>query len=110
MEATVVLATHSTHWLPQADHVVVVNDCSVIESGPFDTLNSASQYLPMDVSDKENGSDDVSEAEELDAQVSHSDSVFNEIAVNLEEMEEDRRSGDRKSLAYYFFFIVTSNI
>lgn len=94
--STVVLATHSAHWASEADQIVVLADGSVLECGPYDELKMI-QELGLQ---SNNGMSKESEMIEKIAGQSPKVSESARALINPHD-EEERRSGDKRSFAYY---------
>ncbi|KAL6875382.1 P-loop containing nucleoside triphosphate hydrolase protein [Trichoderma longibrachiatum] len=103
---TVILATHSVHLLPSADHIIVLGtDGQVVEQGSFAKLQETGKYIQsLDITDSHSESDDetspkqdaIEETEEL-----------SQRQPDMKEHDQERGqqqpvSSDRSTFKYYF--------
>lgn len=95
-KSTVLLATHSVHWASEADQIVVLAGGSVLECGPYSELKSIEE-LGLQNS---NGTFEDGETEKETPKGSPKKSKPVHVVLDAND-EEERRSGDKKSFAYY---------
>jgi ABC-type multidrug transport system fused ATPase/permease subunit len=98
---TVILATHSTHFAPQVDKIVIMSAGRIVDQGTYEEL--VSRKVPVHafsaVSDSENDSSEVlSIAQEEESFVAvDATSLLDETEYD----DSDRRSGDARSMMYF---------
>jgi ATP-binding cassette, subfamily C (CFTR/MRP), member 1 len=99
---TTILATHSVHWASEADEIVVLSAGSVHECGPYSGLSSIKELGLQNT--KETNSEDIQlSGSENDSQGTAQQPLEITTDDTLDDLntEEERRSGDKKSLKYY---------
>ncbi|KAL7945596.1 P-loop containing nucleoside triphosphate hydrolase protein [Trichoderma barbatum] len=101
--ATVILATHSVHLLPNSDHIIALGqDGQVIEQGSFTKLQESGKYVQsLDITDPHSDSDSETTTKE---------DVVEEVKKIIQNNEEEEQgteqqqsvSSDRSTFKYYF--------
>ncbi|KAK3703287.1 hypothetical protein RRG08_017331 [Elysia crispata] len=98
---TRVLVTHGIHWLPQVDHILVVTDGRISESGSYEELLSHdgdfAQFLKTYLTQEEEPEDEDPEIAAVRAQIlERVDSVTSDTAATSgDEMISSRRRASR---------------
>ncbi|KAJ4289146.1 hypothetical protein N0V90_011488 [Kalmusia sp. IMI 367209] len=101
--ATIVLATHATHYSRHADRIIIISDGRIIEQGTYQELAKKN----IDFRELNDGTSseapDTTNSEEFDS-ISDDETkllVQNEPVTADEEEDAARQSGDRRSLVFF---------
>jgi ATP-binding cassette subfamily C (CFTR/MRP) protein 1 len=94
--STVLLATHSVHWASESDQIVLLADGAILEHGPYSDLKTIKE---LGLQNKRGSPKDGN----LEDQLLQGSPKQHETVQALIDThnEEERRSGDKKSFAYY---------
>ncbi|TFB04442.1 Multidrug resistance-associated protein 1 [Trichoderma ghanense] len=105
---TVILATHSVHLLPSADHIIALGtDGRVVEQGSFAELQETGKYIQsLDITDPHSESDDDEEAtskqDVIEETKRASPHQHGETEKDKERGQQQPVSSDRSTFKYYF--------
>ncbi|KAL7823946.1 P-loop containing nucleoside triphosphate hydrolase protein [Trichoderma gracile] len=103
---TVILATHSVHLLPSADHIIALGtDGQVVEQGPFAKLQETGKYIQsLDITDPHSESDDeaTSEKDVIGETEKPSQRQPDVKEDDQERGQQQTVSSDRSTFKYYF--------
>ncbi|EGR49492.1 uncharacterized protein TRIREDRAFT_60116 [Trichoderma reesei QM6a] len=103
---TVILATHSVHLLPSADHIIALGtDGQVVEQGSFAKLQETGKYIQsLDITDPDSESDDetTSEQDAIEETKKPSECQPDVKEEDRERGQQQTVSSDRSTFKYYF--------
>ncbi|PTB69610.1 P-loop containing nucleoside triphosphate hydrolase protein [Trichoderma citrinoviride] len=104
---TVILATHSVHLLPGADHIIALGtDGQVIEQGSFANLQETGKYIQsLDITDPHSESDDEEATPKQDTTKEPKNPSQRQHDGEEQDQEQGQQQGvssDRSTFKYYF--------
>ena len=100
-EATVILATHATHYARYADRILVMSEGRIIEQGTYQEL--IERNVDFRKFDGDHASEKDGESEESTMEDEKELLLTNPIiAVEDEAEDASRQAGDRRSLLFFF--------
>lgn len=105
MNCTTILATHSTHWAPESDRLVILSEGRVVANGAYGDLIASPEFLEAHSlhglgKNSSSSSDSRKDNGEEDADENQAFPLATAAEIELND-GYDRRSGDLGTLIYY---------
>lgn len=105
MNCTTILATHSTHWAPESDRLVILSEGRMVANGAYGDLIASPEFLEAHSlhglgKNSSSSSDSRKDNGEEDADENQASPLATAAEIELND-GYDRRSGDLGTLIYY---------